>query len=657
MPVIPCPNKVLCPSLDGNPLTNYSSEDPDPAIRLGYSTGTARTNFGRGGSAGTGNGGNPPALGSDWDNKSVLEIVEVTDPDVDPDDAAGNALIDLLVDDTTPGAGGWKTPPGQTRPTVYVNHPQTCTIFCPDGSPFSFTVPVGTFRSLTQSGADRAAYSYACRQAQLNAICLSSIASNACISQAYNQTIVANSANIPITFTVVSGTIPSWMTATVGSSSIHLTGTPEIADLGDVFFTIEAVDQFGHTMTKAYTITVGGITTVSDLPTFAQNVPYSKQLTDTIGGTYSLVAGGFPPGLTLSSSGLISGTPTVPAGLYPVIIQVTAGGVTCSATFSFGDACVPLVTPTLDATYVVASGQSVFCNRTGTIFSVNGSDLKTLLEISTSGVVLNAFSISADAISMIFYEDVHQKIYVGYTVGLLNRVASIDPVTRTISNSTTLSGPASPVFATYDNDRDKLWMSDALETIYVLNCTSFSYTALIATVNFVVGPDHFAPNEDLVYISSIGSVVSFGSYFSPAPTAGMALINAATFVPAITNFSTVDSTVGVGYCPDTNRVYAAYSPGNKVYLVNPTSPNLSTFITLSTDVYSAVFNSCTHRMQVLAANAPKVITMHYINPASLTVVSVPVAPVMHQFNPSLIWYDSVNARVWVGTKTALLKFT
>jgi len=236
-------------------------------------------------------------------------------------------------------------------------------------------------------------------------------------------------------------------------------------------------------------------------------------------------------------------------------------------------------------------------------------------------------------------------------------VASIDPLTRTISNSTTIGGNT-PMFATYDNDRDKLWMSDGNETLTILNCSSFAYTQLVGTVNFTVGPDHFGPNEDLVYISSLGAVVSFGSYYSPAPTAGMAVIDAGTFVPTITNFGSTDLTTGIGYCPDTSRIFVAQNPGNKVYVVNPSIPNLATSITLSSSVYSAIFNPCTHRMEVLAANGSNVITMHYIDPVALTVInSIVIAPTLHQFNPSLLWYDSINARVWLGTRTALLKFT
>ncbi len=346
---------------------------------------------------------------------------------------------------------------------------------------------------------------------------------------------------------------------------------------------------------------------------------------------------------------------------YNFTVKVTdSQGLTCEKpqSITVNDNCNPVITPALDATYGIATGQSVFCVLTGTIFSVNGTDVKTLVETSSTGTILNSFSIGADSIGMIFYENVHQKVYVGYQVGLLQRVASIDPITRTISNSTTLSGNFIPQFATYDSTLDKLWICDGIERIWVLNCSSFAFTTLIGSVNFVVGPDHFDPSGGLVYIASSGTVVSFGTYFSPGSTFGMAVINAATFVPVVTNFAVASTTPDCAYCPDTGRVFVAASPGNTVYVINPSSPDLATTITLSNNVYTPIWNPCTLRIEVLAASGANVITMHYIDPVALTVISsVVIAPTLHQFNPSLLWYDSNNARVWCGTRTALLKFT
>jgi Putative Ig domain/Carboxypeptidase regulatory-like domain len=76
-------------------------------------------------------------------------------------------------------------------------------------------------------------------------------------------------------------------------------------------------------------ITPLDITTPNILTAGFLSVPYTKPLT-TIGGTapytYSIVGGGLPPGLMLSSSGVISGIPTA-AGSYPFdILAVDSAG-------------------------------------------------------------------------------------------------------------------------------------------------------------------------------------------------------------------------------------------------------------------------------------------------------------------------------------------
>jgi hypothetical protein len=614
--------------------------------------------------AGTGTNTPYPPLDSEWDNASVTVFSEVTDPDQNADDVAGNDNVDLLANNTgTPGSGGLTTPNG-TQQTIYVNHPQTCTIRCSDGSPFSYTVPTGTFRGYSQASVDRSAYNLACKRAAQFRVCLGNISSRACVGTAFNQTVTVDSASSPFVFEVTGGSLPSWATATVGDKTFNITGTPTSADVGTTIFTLFAQDLQGFSMTKDYTIIVMGVTSSTTLPAFTQNVAYSSQVTISGGTapyTLTILSGNLPPGLTMDDEGLISGTPTVTIGLYPVFVGITdsAGG-TCTETLAFDttSACVPLIAPALDASYGIATGQSVFCNLTGTIFSVNGTDVKNLVETSTSGTILNAFSIGADAIGMIFYENVHQKIYVGYTVGVLQKVASIDPLTRTISNSTTLSGVDRPQFAAYDNDNDKLWVGDAVDRLYVINPVSLAFTTLIGTVNFTVGPDHFQPTGGIVYISALGIVASFGSYFSPGATFGMARIDAVTLVPVVTDFGTPDTTSDCCYCPDTNRIFVAAAPGSTVYVINPSTPDLATTVALTASTYTPIWNPCTSRIEVLCASGANVITMHYINPNTLVVTgSVLIAPTLHQFNPSLLWYDSVNARVWCGTRTALLKFT
>lgn len=152
---------------------------------------------------------------------------------------------------------------------------------------------------------------------------------NPVLGSAYSQTLSASGAVAPYTYSISAGSLPPGMAL---SSSGSITGTPTA---GGVFtFTVGVHDSTtptALTTTKAYAVTVAAAVLVispTSPPAGAVTVPYSQQLT-TSGGTapytYSLqaIAGkNLPAGLSLSSSGLISGTPTA-AGSATASVRVT----------------------------------------------------------------------------------------------------------------------------------------------------------------------------------------------------------------------------------------------------------------------------------------------------------------------------------------------
>jgi uncharacterized protein (TIGR03437 family) len=91
------------------------------------------------------------------------------------------------------------------------------------------------------------------------------------------------------------------------------------------------------------------ITTLSHLPQSTTGVAYSQTLT-AIGGTtpytWSVVSGALPSGVTLSSFGVISGTPAT-AGNYTITVRVTdLGSATANLTFSLATASNLAITST-----------------------------------------------------------------------------------------------------------------------------------------------------------------------------------------------------------------------------------------------------------------------------------------------------------------------
>jgi hypothetical protein len=111
------------------------------------------------------------------------------------------------------------------------------------------------------------------------------------------------------------GTFPGWMTLNETSGAIG--GTPYA--LGMNYFSIVASNVYGQ-VTNSYTVNVSEMpegppvfVTTNPLPDGVVGVFYSKQIVISNHPTVSVVEGegsGLPPGLTLSTNGLLSGTPT-----------------------------------------------------------------------------------------------------------------------------------------------------------------------------------------------------------------------------------------------------------------------------------------------------------------------------------------------------------
>ncbi len=139
----------------------------------------------------------------------------------------------------------------------------------------------------------------------------------------------------PITWTVAGGALPAGLTL---SQSGVLSGTPSAA--GTYSFTVKAANSAGSTsqvfsMTVTTATTAPAIRTVSPLPqgTVASAYSYTLSATGTTPMTWSLVSGSLPAGLSLSSSGVLSGTPTT-AATYTFTVQVSNAAGKASQTYS-----------------------------------------------------------------------------------------------------------------------------------------------------------------------------------------------------------------------------------------------------------------------------------------------------------------------------------
>ena len=150
---------------------------------------------------------------------------------------------------------------------------------------------------------------------------------NATVDVPYTGTIGVSGGTAPYSCSITVGSLPAGLSL---ASNCVITGTPTTA--GTVTVTVHATDSANPvaSTTGPVSITVSPIPTLTltgSLPNATLGVPYTQTLTAT-GGitpyTYTITAGSLPAGLTLSSSGVISGTPTaVGASSFTVTVTDT----------------------------------------------------------------------------------------------------------------------------------------------------------------------------------------------------------------------------------------------------------------------------------------------------------------------------------------------
>ena len=187
------------------------------------------------------------------------------------------------------------------------------------------------------------------------------------VGTAYSQTLTATGGVTPYTWSLSSGTLPAGLSL---NTSGTISGTPTAA--GTSSFTVKVTDAANTSATQNLSITIaaGSTTTTSSspkiattsLPGGATNVAYSQTLSAT-GGTspykWSLSSGALPAGLSLSTSGTVSGTPTA-TGTASFTVKVT-------------DAANASATQNLSVTIAAGSSTSTSSPKVNTTTLPNGT--------------------------------------------------------------------------------------------------------------------------------------------------------------------------------------------------------------------------------------------------------------------------------------------
>ena len=139
----------------------------------------------------------------------------------------------------------------------------------------------------------------------------------------YSQTLAASGGFPPYAWQLSSGNTPGGLTLNQYSGTIS--GTPATA--GSFSFQVKVYDSQQGSATGSFTIRIaaGAFTiTTSSLPAGTVGTAYTATTLAATGGTppYTWSASGLPSGLSISSAGVISGTPTA-SGTFSVTVQAT----------------------------------------------------------------------------------------------------------------------------------------------------------------------------------------------------------------------------------------------------------------------------------------------------------------------------------------------
>ena len=144
------------------------------------------------------------------------------------------------------------------------------------------------------------------------------------VATAYSQSLTAAGSSTTFTYAVTAGTLPAGLTL---STAGLLSGTPTSSATASFTVTATGANTCAGSQAYTFTPTCPSLTVTLPTPQAAVGTAYSRTLTATGSTapytyTYTLNSGTLPPWATLSSAGVLSGTPTTTTS-YTFTIKAT----------------------------------------------------------------------------------------------------------------------------------------------------------------------------------------------------------------------------------------------------------------------------------------------------------------------------------------------
>jgi len=184
---------------------------------------------------------------------------------------------------------------------------------------------------------------------------------------AYAQTLVAAGGTPGYSWAVTTGSaLPAGLSLAPNG---NLSGTPTAS--GTFTFSVTVSDSISATASKTLELTINAalsVSSASPLPAANIDAPYSQSLA-TAGGTaaitWTISAGALPPAITLSSAGVLSGTPTS-AGAFSFTAQAADSvGATASKAFDLAVSNAPAFVSTPVTKGIAGTSYTYDANATG----------------------------------------------------------------------------------------------------------------------------------------------------------------------------------------------------------------------------------------------------------------------------------------------------
>lgn len=630
-----CPTREDC-GLEGPlgvdlPYANLSSEGPD--LDLSYSENYGYTWV-------------EPPLGSNWQRSHCRGVCFSSESQFQADLCAVIQNLICLIDTwgtcTTcfpgdPGGGGGviSGPPlygtrSIALPPAY-NDEQTCSISCPDGNPFSYTLPAGMVAATSKALANAIAQSVACQQAELKLFCLGDIDGDVCYAGAFNQTITST-LNVT-TWSIVSGSLPPGITTTEGEKELVLSGVANTA--GSYTFAIQALNTGGTFVIKTYTINVLGISNSSTLPDGTLGNAYNVNLNG-VGGTapytFALSAGALPAGLALSSGGNLGGIPA-DSGDFTFTVDVTDSSDparTCSKEFNLhlaNSACY--ATPTSISTapntpsIFSAAGSSGGVNRAYAVdlvtFAILGANIDTNTYLGKS--LNNSWG---NTLTGILFCSFNGVVYTGgyHTASLHNAgLVKWNGATLIETGIIDLGNEARPRWMEYVPTLGLIILTGSYDLGFTYFHTVNAGTDAVSSAALAVAAGNgyqagatYSTVSGKFYVPYYDAGTPANRAIHVRDTGTLAL--SATICGGSLNTRTP---ISIAYCPTNDRLYMAVSntapAGDEVLCINPASGAIEDVISLPFSTNGRVFYDSQRGYIIICRTE-----LYMIDPASNTIV-------------------------------------